>query len=277
MIVLVHGGTCTAHNFDVSPANTASTAADHLSLPIVCINRPGYLDSTQIEHVPEGSTYHQTVGGQVYHEHMLPMVWERYAKPAGCTSLVLMAHSMGSMGIVVAAGLHSLENVPKYPLSGIIFSGWGHRYITPGPKFPTTPEEELAWKQLIMCSYPEKHLVDPEIIQHIQTQHHSMPKEDRSDLVEQSFREYWPKYAGEITVPVFFAVGEDDRFWEGSDQHIKEYEKMFPKCPRFDGSVVLGAPHAIEWSYFAQGWYARCFGFAAEVAAWHGLQADGSK
>ena len=42
---------------------------------------------------------------------------------------------------------------------------------------------------------------------------------------------------------------------------------MFPKCPRFDGSVVESAPHAIEWSHCAQGWTARCFGFAQEVTA----------
>jgi len=30
---------------------------------------------------------------------------------------------------------------------------------------------------------------------------------------------------------------------------------------------VPGAPHAIELSYWGQGWYARCFGFAMECAA----------
>ena len=86
------------------------------------------------------------------------------------------------------------------------------------------------------------------------------------------FAGYWRRYANEVVVPIMFGIGEHDALWEGSLAHVKEYEMMFPKCVRYDGSFVLGAPHAIEWSYFAEGWYARCFGFAAEAATLYGLQ-----
>jgi len=34
-----------------------------------------------------------------------------------------------------------------------------------------------------------------------------------------------------------------------------------------EGSLLRGAPHCIELSFWAQGRYARCFGFAMECSA----------
>lgn len=62
-----------------------------------------------------------------------------------------------------------------------------------------------------------------------------------------------------------YGMGEHDWLWEGSKKYVKEFEEWFPNSPRFDGSTVLGAPHALEWGRISQGWYVRCFGWAIEV------------
>ena len=270
-MVLIHGGTCTAHNYDISPEYTASSTAEFLGCPVVSINRPDYADSSPLPDVPEDSTYHQVMGKNVYHEHLFPALWEKFGKPAGASSMVLNGHSMGVPSIVIAAALHAQEKTPAYPLSGIILSGWGCRLTDFKVLIPSTAEEKIEWKNLIMLSQPEKQCVDPAIRSHIPTQDHPMRNEEGMEHWTGKFAGFWRKYSDEVTVPIMFANGEHDVLWEGSMRHAKEYETMFPKCPRFDGGVVLGAPHAIEWSYYAAGWYARCFGFAVEVAASHAL------
>jgi hypothetical protein len=62
-------------------------------------------------------------------------------------------------------------------------------------------------------------------------------------------------------------LAERDQLWKGTDEHVKGFASAFSGSPRVDGSVVRGAPHNLEMSYWAQGWYARSFGFAMECAA----------
>lgn len=69
----------------------------------------------------------------------------------------------------------------------------------------------------------------------------------------------------DVTLLIMCAMGERNWLWEGGKTYIRDFEKWFPKCPRFDGSTVLGAPHSLEWSLVGQGWYVRCFGWAMEV------------
>lgn len=272
LLVLLHGGTCTAHNFDVSPTNTASLEADSLSIPIVSINRPGYLNSTQLTQVPEGSTYQQELGKAIYHEQLFPKLWEKFGKPAECNSIVLLGHSMACMGIVIAAGVYADDPSPKYPLSGIILSGWGSRTTDFKVQIPEDRAAKTKWKQYIMLTYPHKHLADDSILPCIETQDHSIDWEEGKEVWTGTFFNDWRQYSDKVKVPIMFGIGEHDALWQGTAEHVKEYETMFPNCERFDGSVVLGAPHAIEWSFMATGWYARCFGFASEVATLHGMR-----
>lgn len=271
LIILIHGGTCTAHNFDVSPTNTASLEADNLAIPVVSINRPRYLDSTPLT-VPEGSTYHQELGNIIYHQQLLPMLWEKFGKSEDCSSMVLLGHSMACPGIIVAAGLYADDKSPKYPLSGIVLSGWGSRTTDFKVKIPEARAEKLRWKELIMLTSPDRDLVDASVLPCISLQDHSIHLEEGEEVWSGHWLANWRKYSDRIRVPMMFGVGEHDVLWQGNVQHVKEYETMFPNCERFDGSVVFGAPHAIEWSYMASGWYARCFGFASEVATSHGLR-----
>jgi pimeloyl-ACP methyl ester carboxylesterase len=273
LVILIHGGTCTAHNFDVSTTNTASLEADNLSIPVVSINRPGYLDSTPLTEIPEGSTYHQELGKTVYHQQLFPLLWDKFGKPEGCNSMVLLGHSMACPAIIIAAGVYADDESSKYPLSGIILSGWGSRLTDFEVKIPDDREGRIKWKQLIMLTYPDKKgLVDDSVLSCIAPQNHDIDMGEAMELWSGTFFGYWRTYSDKVKVPIMFGVGEHDVLWQGNMEHIKEYETMFPSCERFDGSVVLGAPHAIEWSYCASGWYARCFGFASEVATLYGLR-----
>lgn len=63
-----------------------------------------------------------------------------------------------------------------------------------------------------------------------------------------------------------FALPEQDCFFEVTTENIRDCMAAFSKSKRVDGSLVQSAPHCMELSYWSQGWYARCFGFAMECS-----------
>ena len=64
-----------------------------------------------------------------------------------------------------------------------------------------------------------------------------------------------------------FALVEDDAFFKATEGEVETCTKAFKKSVRVDGTLMKGAPHCMELSYWSQGWYARCFGFALECSA----------
>jgi len=174
--------------------------------------------------------------------------------------------------MIIAAALHAQDSSPVYPLAGIIFSGWGIRPAPDNIPFPKDASEKLTWKRLIMCGKPELDLVPREALDALVPQDQHMTLAEVHEAHTGVWQSYWRSYSDEITIPVMFGQPEHDLFWEGTIGHVKEIEMCFPKSERFDGSLVLNAPHAIEWSYCAAGWYARCFGFALEVTTSHALR-----
>lgn len=267
LMILIHGGSCSAHNFDVAPGPlTASTPAEMFSAPTIAINRPGCLDSTPFE-IPDGSTYHKTLGSFL-HSQLFPALWREFGKPNNCTALVPLAHSLGSPGIIISSALHAKDPSPVYPLAGLIISGWGSRFSPDSPHAPADSSQKLTWKRLIMLADPKHNCAPPEALSAIEKQDLPLDPGEMHEILNGTWNSYWREYSNEIVIPIMWAVGEHDLFFEASSEHVREYEMMFPKCPRFDGSLVLGGSHALEWNYLALGWYARCFGFAIEACVW---------
>lgn len=131
LIVAIHGGSYSASYFFADDQHSALPLVSALHVPFLAINRPGYKDSTPIAAVPEGSTYLQELGKYLHHE-ILPALWKRYASDVGASCLVLMMHSIGSPGAIVAAALNAESNL--YPLAGLIMSGFGTD-LKKGPHF----------------------------------------------------------------------------------------------------------------------------------------------
>ena len=122
LIIAIHGGTYNASYFFADDQHSALPLVTALQVPFLAINRPGYKDSTPIPAVPEDSTYLQEVGKYLHHE-ILPALWKRYASDVGASCFVLLTHSLGSPGAIVAAALNAESNL--YPLAGLIMSGIG--------------------------------------------------------------------------------------------------------------------------------------------------------
>lgn len=178
IIVALHGGTYTAKYFDVDVGHTASIVSNGLGVPIVAINRPGYHDSTSFYPIPEGSSYPEEYGNWL-HRHILPAIWSEFGKPSGCDSIVLLSHSLGTTGAVIAAAMHAAEadTDRQYPLAGMIISGFGtHPCPSRHSISPTSPAENTItftpeFKDEMMI---QKGCAHPDIYQYTEQLNHPM-------------------------------------------------------------------------------------------------------
>ena len=130
LILALHGGTYSANYFFADDQHSAVPLSSALGIPFLAINRPSYRDSTPLPTVPEHSSYLQEEG-KYLHNEIIPAIWKRYASQLGVSSIVLLTHSNGTPGGIVAAALNAKGG--SYPLAGLIISGhgteWNHDHV----------------------------------------------------------------------------------------------------------------------------------------------------
>lgn len=268
LIVSLHGGTYDCHYFDASPIYTASVTSEAFGIPFVSIDRPCYGGTTSFLPVPAGSTFNQETGLWL-HKYILPALWREFGLPNQCNSVVLLCHSFGSMGGIVAAALHAEDSNPPYPLAGLIFSGMGDKQsanMKDAPPMPPNVGSEhvlfpLAVKDNVMF---RPGTVDENILHHSERLNAVSPVTEMYELKQ--WLSCWKSWASKVKTAVMLALVEDDVFFEATEKDIQVCTAAFTQSERVDGSLVRGAPHCMELSYWAQGWYARCFGFSLECS-----------
>lgn len=267
LVVGLHGGCYTSQYFDVTPEYSAKVHSDSLSVPFVAIDRPDYKGSTPVGHVPEGSSYPEEWGKRL-HQSILPALWKGYGLTNECTCIVLHCHSLGAAGAVVAAAMHGTESDPAYPLGGVVISGFGsllkdssaHVSQDPPPTHLNIPVAVKDKTLLLPGTADESVYAQSERIDH------AIPFEELAALRRTWLATWKQKWGVNITAPVMFALTDRDHYWDATDEHMKDFAEGLPKSKRVDLSILRGAPHNIELSYWGPGWYARCFGFAIECA-----------
>lgn len=268
LLVALHGGTYTAKYFDVDASHSASSTSNGLEVPFIAINRPGYADSTSFCPIPTSSSYTEEYGTWL-HRYILPALWQTFGEPNGCTCIVLLSHSLGAPGAILAASMHAKETIKPYPLAGISMSGFGSQTLYPPTNLPpsgpgaTTVTFPPQFKDSILL---QKGHADPEMYKYTQELNHDMTIEEAMSI-ENSWFPKWREWAKRVACPVMIGIASHDLMWEGTEEHLKDFSGAFTGSERVDGTVVEGAPHNMEMSFWARGWYARCFGFALECAA----------
>lgn len=276
LLIGLHGGSYSSHYFDVDASHTASLASNAHSVPFVAIDRPGYKGSTSFTPIPEGTTYHEVTADRL-HDFILPALWEKYGQ--GCTGIALLCHSLGAPGAVIAAAAHAEEaeagSPHNYPLLGLIISGFGT--MPHDPEFTFLNREPRP--EFINFPPPAKDAImmppgtaDPNVYKYTE----ELDQPCTFDEVADAKRVWLPRWRAEwgskVTAAVMIGIAELDGLWVGTQEHARDFAEGFGKSIRVEAGVVSGAPHNLEMSYWAQGWYARCFGFALECAAAAGAE-----
>jgi pimeloyl-ACP methyl ester carboxylesterase len=271
LVVGLHGGCYNSQYFDATPKTSASTMSTSLGVPFVSIDRPSYGGTSSILPIPEGSDFNRETG--IYlHYHILPKLWSEFGQPNRCNSIVLLCHSFGVMGGIVAASLHAQDKEPLYPLGGLIANGMGHIQSSSMKENPPTfqPMDDnyallpLEAKDSIMF---KPGTVDSEVLEQTERLNSPIPIAEVALFAKVWLPVWKTKWAAHISVPVMFSLVDNDPFFTTNEEDLEGCVKAFEKSVRVDRSLVKEAPHCIELSRWSYGWYARCFGFALECAA----------
>ena len=268
LVVGIHGGSCFASHFDIDSKHTASNASTALGVPFVAFNRPNYKGTSSTLPVAAKTTYLQEDGNWM-HYFIFPALWESFGRPNSCTAIVLLCHSLGVPCAIVAAALHSRDKAPAYPLAGSIFSGYGpvSGYIQ--PHLPDVQEVNfpLDIKKVFMGADPDLDLCEESVYEQSAYQNTGMPIDEVEDLrnVQEGWYSYCESYTADITCPLQLTMSTNDGAWKATRAGMIEYAQVFSRSERVDTSLILGPPHAIEWSKWASGWYVRSFGWSIEV------------
>lgn len=168
----------------------------------------------------------------------------------------------------MAAALHAQDEKPLYPLGGLIASDMGDnlrskRDVDPHAKdehslVPTEAKDAIMFKP---GTAPRKTFEQSERL------NTPSPRAETEQFVSTWLPVWKEKWAAHVMAPVMFSLVEDDCFFLADEQEIDTSVRAFKNSSRVDGSLIRGAPHCMELSYWSQGWYAWCFGFALECAA----------
>jgi len=176
------------------------------------------------------------------------------------------------MGGTVAAALHAQDRAPRYPLGGVILSGMGDRQselMLARPPNLTFDAMEYStsssdWKDTVMFK-PDTAAQD--VFEQTERLNVPMPMAEANRFPIDWLPVWKEDWAAHVLVPVMFSLVDDDPFFVSTKDEVERCVRAFRKSVRAEGSLMLGAPHCVELSYWSQGWYARCFGFATECAA----------
>jgi pimeloyl-ACP methyl ester carboxylesterase len=271
LVVGLHGGGYDSQYFDATPKYSASLASIAFGVPFVSIDRPSYGGTSSILPIPEVSDFPQETGIWL-HRYILPKIWTEIGVPNKCNCLVLFCHSLGGMGGIVAAALHAQDDTPSYPLGGMISSGLGNsqpesmKNFTPSflpvdadhGLFPVNDKDTVMFKP---------GTVAPEVLEQSERLNAVSPYAETPHFAPVWLPVWREKWAAHVSVPVMFALVEDDPFFVSSEEELEACARAFKNSVRVDKSLVRGAPHCMELSHWSQGWYARGFGFALECSA----------
>lgn len=270
LVVGLHGGCYDSQYFDATPKYSASPQSSFFGVPFISIDRPCYGGSSSVLPIPEGSDFTQETGS-LLHQYILPKLWSEFGVPNQCNSIVLLCHSLGVMSGIVAASLHARDSMPSYPLGGLIASGMGATQSLFMKNSPPAFQPEggdhvlfpLDTKDGIMF---KPGTVEAEVLEQTKRLNTKSPIAEVATFAATWLPVWKEKWAAHVAVPVMFSLVDDDPFFVADSAEIEGCVRAFMNSPRVDGSLIKGAPHCVELSYWSFGWYARCFGFALECA-----------
>ncbi|KAL3487033.1 hypothetical protein BJX62DRAFT_228352 [Aspergillus germanicus] len=195
-----------------TPNFSASIASQPFGVPFVSID--------------QSSDFYAETGRWV-HQYILPTLWAEIGVPNQCNSIVLLTHSLGVMGDIVAAALHAQDNEPLYPLSGRIANGINTSIDENHVLFPAKKKDARKFKPgivtrkiLDLCEHFNAVSPIPEIYQ----------------------------FPTMVSVPVLFSLVEDNPFFVTDEAELEICARAFGKSVHVERVLIRDAPHCMELS-----------------------------
>lgn len=237
LIIALHGGTYTSAYFDL-PGFSLMDRAVKYGLPIIALDRPGYVDTTPF--APEDATIANNAERL---DAAIGELWKRHGGKA--RGIVVIGHSIGGAITVSIAARN-----PSWPLLGIAVSGVG---------LETPRESGAQWAALpkipmIELPPPMKDMVmfgpDWTVAAPMPTLGHEsdapVPRQELIDITS-TWHSAVRGLAAKVTVPVHYRQAEFDRLWIVSPEQISGFGAAFTSSPRVDAALFNSVGHCIDF------------------------------
>src|ERR1700722_8756329 len=256
LVVALPGGTYTSVYFDV-PGQSLLDTAETAGIPIIAVDRPGYLGSTKVE--ADGSIIMRNA--EVL-DHLIGELWEAHG--AGTPGGVIIGHSIGGAVTTAIAARH-----PAWPLLGIAVSGCLVRVPKEsGSAWAALPDLEFVElpgpvKDFVMYGPDWTHAAAMPDAGHAADA--PVPKAELLDITG-GWVERMPKVAAEVRVPVHTRQGEFDKLWITDDAQVAEFKSAFANAPWVDSRLVPNAGHCIDFHLAGRAFQLEQLAFALEAA-----------
>ena len=257
LVVALPGGTYTSVYFDV-PGQSLLETAEGVGIPVIAVDRPGYLGSTPVE--PGDSIILRNA--EVL-EHLIGDLWAAYG--AGLAGVVVIGHSIG--GAITTA---IASRRPSWPLLGIAVSGCLVRVPSEsGDAWAALPDLEFVElpgpvKDFVMYGPDWTHTAAMPEAGHAADA--PVPKAELLDITG-GWVKRMPEVAAQIGVPVHSRQGEFDHLWVTDDGEVAEFKSAFTSAPWVDARLVPNAGHCIDFHLPARAFQLEQLAFALECTA----------
>src|ERR1700722_3721486 len=249
LVVALPGGTYTSAYFDV-PGQSLLDAAETVGIPVIAVDRPGYLGSSKVPVEAGGSVILRNA--EVL-DHLIGELWDSYG--AGAPGVVIIGHSIG--GAVTTA---IAARQPAWPLLGIAVSGCLVRVpAESGGAWAALPDLEFVElpgqiKDFVMYGPDWTHTATMPGAGHAADA--PVPKAELLDITG-GWVQRMPEVAAQVRVPVHSRQGEFDHLWISDDAQVAEFKAAFTSAPWVDARLVPNAGHCIDFHRAAKAFLAR--------------------
>ncbi|MGH6990651.1 MAG: alpha/beta hydrolase [Stellaceae bacterium] len=237
LIVALHGGTYTSTYFDL-PGYSLIDRAVGLGMPIIALDRPGYIDTTPF--TPDEATI---ANNAVRLDEAIGEIWHKHGGKA--RGIVVIGHSIGGAITVSIAARN-----PSWPLLGIAVSGVG--LVTPAESgaqwaaLPKIPMIELppAMKDQVMFG-PDWTFAPPMPA----LGHDADAPVPRMELIDitSTWHSVVREVAAKVRVPVHYRQAEFNRLWVVDRDQVNGFGAALVNSPRVDAALFNNVGHCIDF------------------------------
>ncbi len=237
LIIALHGGTYSSTYFDI-PGYSLLDRAAAAGIPIIALDRPGYVGSTPL--APEDATI---LKNAAVLDQAIGELWQ--ATGTGTAGVVLIGHSIGGAIVTAIAANH-----PTWPLLGMAISGCLLKVPTDSREqwraLPNIPMIDLPVGMKDQVMFGPAGSYDDGMPARSHPANTLVPRAELIDITT-TWIEQVRSVAAQVRVPVYSRQGQFDHLWITDAQQVSEFGAAFTASPWVDAQLTPFAGHCIDF------------------------------
>jgi pimeloyl-ACP methyl ester carboxylesterase len=255
LLVCIPGGSYNSHYFDIK-GHSLIAAAHEDGFSIVALDRPGYQGSDPLKGDITFAKNAKVLDAAITE------LWKRYADTT--TGVVLIGHSMGG-----AIAIHMASQTHSWPLLGIsatsIHTDAPDQVTEAWNSIPADAIIPFSKEQRIQFMYGPEGSYDPAVVDDAEVATDLIPVAELLEVVGPWTTEF-AALASTVTVPVHYALAENEALWVSTDNNVSAFRDSFTASPSVTSERVLGSGHNLDHHNSSAEFHARQLQFARTAA-----------